>query len=794
MRRLRRPTIGLIFVTALALALFAVNHLGLTLKRQAIESWLQRANEESQRITDISLGWLSLFHAQLRGLAALFFGSTEVTKDEFLNALDLIEGAELEAMIPLTSVAFSEQRLPGNPDLAIPVRDCLFPVTLSSDIHPPLSHGQDLAEHPQIFAAILSALDHAGRVIMGPVFRGPNDQLFTCLALAAHNGGKPGVLVSVVNLSEFLADLDILHIPDGLNLRIIEFDTASDAGRAVVCGDWAPPFRTVATAYFPTQSGLARWDYYWDVTPQYQGGAAILLGQVVQYGGNVLVLSVFAVVAILLLQNLQVNRLVARRTAQLTEATRVAEAANRAKSVFLANMSHELRTPLNAVLGFSRRLAEDTKITSHQMRSLEIISHSGEHLLNLINSVLEISKIESGRMELEETTIDLHQLVQEIRSLMHIRAQDKGLSFTMEQSRDLPRCIAVDSGKLRQVLINLVGNAIRYTRTGGVILRGRIAAWDGGSKARLRFEVEDTGPGICNDDRKRIFMPFERLKDRSPAETGTGLGLAISRQYVQLMGGQIDVRSEPEKGSLFHFEIPARVVTVQDIQEESRYRAVIGLAEGQPAYRLLIAEDQAENRLLLRILLEPLGFQLREAENGKLAVAICQQWRPHLIFMDIRMPVMDGLEATRRIKANEAGADVRIVAVTAHALEEERIEILNAGCDDFIRKPYQDGEIFESLAKHLGVRFIFGPETVLPAAANPDATALAALPAESVKQLKQALLGLDIHAISNAIDSIRLCNARLAEALAAMAREYQYGRILALIEGGREESKKGKSS
>jgi len=474
---------------------------------------------------------------------------------------------------------------------------------------------------------------------------------------------------------------------------------------------------------------------------------------------------------------------VAERTTQLTMAKEQAEAANLAKSTFLANMSHELRTPLNAVLGFSQLMKGDPDVSVKQRESLEIINRSGEYLLNLINNVLDISKIESGRVVLEQAPMDLHQLLHEMKSLMYAKALAQGLSFTVEQSPDLPRHITIDQGKLRQVLINLIGNAVKYTKTGGVSLRAMVVKKETSECMRLEFEVEDTGPGIRGEDRERIFFPFVQLGVLPPTEAGTGLGLAICKQYVELMGGTISVASAPGKGSLFRFEIPVGVLPAGAIPTESRRGRVIGLAEGQPRYRLLIAEDQPENRLLLHEMLEPLGFDLREAVNGKEALALFEEWHPHLVWMDIRMPVMDGLEATWRIKATETGAGTRIVALTAHALEEERSEIMAAGCDDFIRKPYKYDDILDVLTRNLGVRFIYEEGATPPAAstAQPDTAALAALPMELLDALEHALSLLDIGGVNRTIEDIRARDVSLGEALEAMAGDFQYNRILRLI-------------
>ncbi len=324
----------------------------------------------------------------------------------------------------------------------------------------------------------------------------------------------------------------------------------------------------------------------------------------------------------------------------LTEKTLQAEAANRAKSLFLANMSHELRTPLNAILGFSRLLKNLPDITREQAENLEIIIRSGEHLLNLINDILDISKIESGSSGIAETKVDLNNLLEQIRSLMSLKSGEKKLWFKVELSPDLPRLVAVDAGKLRQVLINLLGNAIKFTKQGGVILRCMVVNREISQRVWVRFEVEDTGPGVDEEQKTNIFKPFVQLADQPLSESGTGLGLAISKQNVELMGGNIGVATKSGKGSTFYVEIPVTVFASDAASLEQPPFRVIGLAPGQKRHRLLITEDEAANRLLLRKLLEPMGFDLREAVNGREAVALFEDWKPDLIWMDIREPLL----------------------------------------------------------------------------------------------------------------------------------------------------------
>jgi len=485
-----------------------------------------------------------------------------------------------------------------------------------------------------------------------------------------------------------------------------------------------------------------------------------------------------------------------RAEADLAEAKARAEAANRAKSAFLANMSHELRTPLNAVLGFSRLLKRDPDVTPRQQETLDIIARSGEHLLNLINNVLDMAKIESGLVALEKSEVDLPRLLSEIQSLMGVGAVEKGLRFALEHDPDLPRFVAVDAGKLRQVLLNLVGNAIKYTNSGRVKLCARLASTHGSEKAEIRFEIEDSGPGISQEDCQRLFFPFVQLGGQTPAEAGTGLGLAICKQYVELMGGQIGVTSKPDKGSVFYFTIPVRVLpSVAEPAEPQRGR-ILGLAEGQPSYRLLIVEDQPENRLLLRRLLDPLGFDLREAVNGQEALAQFAQWHPDLIWMDIRMPVMDGLEAVRRIRATQAGAETKIIALTAHALDEESKPILAAGCDDLVRKPFREQELFDALTRHLRLKFIYdqaarekSPPELPGLALRPEQ--LDGLPAELLRDLRKAVIELDVAKTQALIGQVAERDASLGRALNTLATQFDYAGLVKLLE--REHSDTGKT-
>ncbi|OAD22293.1 two-component hybrid sensor and regulator, partial [Candidatus Thiomargarita nelsonii] len=328
--------------------------------------------------------------------------------------------------------------------------------------------------------------------------------------------------------------------------------------------------------------------------------------------------------------------------------------------------------------------------------NIGIINRSGEHLLMLINQVLDLSKIEAGRITLNKQNFDFYRLLDDVEDMFQLRADDKHLQLLVDRSPDVPQYVQTDEVKLRQVLINLLNNAIKFTQEGGVSLRVSSEA------GALRFEIEDTGPGIAPDELDNLFEAFVQTAAGKLAEEGTGLGLAISRQFVQLMGGDMTVSSEVGKGTTFKFEIAIRVVKSSDIQSQQTSRQVIALAPGQSRYRILIVDDKHSNRQLLLKLLGPLGFEVRDCCNGVEAIEIWEHWQPHLIWMDMRMPVMDGYEATQRIKATFKGHATTIIALTASAFEEERAAVLSAGCDDFMRKPFKETDIFEMMHKHIG--------------------------------------------------------------------------------------------
>lgn len=400
---------------------------------------------------------------------------------------------------------------------------------------------------------------------------------------------------------------------------------------------------------------------------------------------------------------LHLSELVAERTKELSAARDAADTANRAKSAFLANMSHELRTPLNAILGFSGILRHDPGLTAAQKETLAIVQRSGDYLLGLINDVLDIAKIEAGRIVPEPAPFDLGGMIAEVSEMLRLRAQDKGLQLVVDQSSQFPRYIVGDEAKLRQILINLISNAIKATEAGRVTLRLGVKH---GEVDNLIIAVEDTGVGISSADQAKLFHPFVQVGSQS-SHRGTGLGLAISREFVELMGGRITLTSVVGQGTTFRVELPVRLARPEEVPRAPEVRGeVTGLESGQPTFRVLVVEDQLENQLLMRRLLGDVGFEVRVAENGAEAVEQFRNWGPHFIWMDRRMPVMDGIEAARRIRALPSGKAVKIAAVTASTFQEEDAELAAAGFDGIVHKPFRSEQVFECMERLLELRFV----------------------------------------------------------------------------------------
>ncbi|MCW5201461.1 AAA family ATPase [Desulfobulbus sp. US4] len=473
---------------------------------------------------------------------------------------------------------------------------------------------------------------------------------------------------------------------------------------------------------------------------------------------------------------------------EITERKRAEEkatAASKAKSDFLSNMSHEFRTPLNVILGFAQILERDLALSEEQQGQIAIINRHANLLLSLINEVLDLAKIESGLITLDETSFDLDIFLDSLKETFHQRAVDKGLFFTITKDENLLRSIKTDERKLHQILINLIGNAFKFTRTGGISLRVRSAksTTETGGIQMLYCDVEDTGIGIDLEHQKKIFSPFIQSSASVDQSVGTGLGLSITQQFIKLMGGDIEVSSTPDIGSIFRFKVAIEESEHAEVKRSSRSPRSRGIAPGQKKNRLLIIDDVVENRKILVELLTGIGFRVKEASNGAQGIEICQSWQPDLIWMDIRMPVMDGYEATREIRKKTAGKDVIIIALTAQKFGNEREKALKAGCNDFISKPYREEELLGTLKKHLGVQFIYQDEdnknidSEKKNAGSLDPESIDELPEAVRNTLLEATVNLDQESFFSVLEKLPPLHKKTAAALRTLVENYRFEEV-----------------
>ena len=478
------------------------------------------------------------------------------------------------------------------------------------------------------------------------------------------------------------------------------------------------------------------------------------------------------------------NRQLHDTNAQLLQAKSEADTANRAKSTFLSTMSHEIRTPMNAILGYAQLMLRDPDLGADARANLKIIGRSGEHLLALINDVLDMSKIEAGRTELTPVTFNLARTFDDLAAMFRLRAEAKALWFEMLVDGESVSYVVADEGKIRQVLINLLGNAIKFTQVGHIRLKVTLEQRSVG-QLWLSARVEDTGLGIAEEDQKKLFESFSQIRSGLDSLKGTGLGLAISRQYARLMGGDISMTSTPGSGSVFRFEVPIGRGEAGVALKRGPARRVVGLTAGQEGPKILVVDDQPTNRDWLVKLLRSIGFSVQSAENGEAAIQGWEKWSPRLILMDVHMPVMDGIEATRKIKADPRGRETVIVALTASAMDEDRRVVAESGADDFLAKPCREDELMEKMRTLLDIAFDYEELSDADGQSQAGVIALTAekfaqLPRELIEEIRKATTRGNKKLLDELI--LKVKEPELAADLQGLADRYEYDALTELLE------------
>lgn len=471
---------------------------------------------------------------------------------------------------------------------------------------------------------------------------------------------------------------------------------------------------------------------------------------------------------------------------ELQKVQLAAEAANHAKSVFLASMSHEIRTPMNAILGTAQLMQRLAYENPKHEKYIQTILRAGEHLLTLINEILEMSKIEAGLMPINLTDFDLRNFVEDLRMLFKEQFRRlPDVAFEIEISETVPAAVFTDAGKLRQIILNLLGNALKFTRHGSIVLEVSFQPLSDQS-GLLNVAVHDTGMGIAADEIHKLFKSFEQTASGRQQGGGTGLGLALCEKYIHLLNGKMFVTSEAGFGSTFGLSLPVDISTGTAIIKNTKmYAQVVGLAPDEAEWRVLVIDDEATNREIVLDFLEPLGFKLKEASSATEGLSMIESWFPHLVLMDVSMPVMNGLELTRLIRQEKRFAAIKIIMLTANAFEDERLAALAAGADDFLAKPFDANLLFEQMAKNLDLKYVFKTDSEspdVPVEATKGSLTLEDIPKELLHNLLQATLEADLDLLIECTTQLTHYNPQLSETIQKAAADYDYQRIADILE------------
>lgn len=450
------------------------------------------------------------------------------------------------------------------------------------------------------------------------------------------------------------------------------------------------------------------------------------------------------------------------------------------KQDFLAHVAHELRTPLNTIIGFAQILERHTQLTDEQAEYLTLILTSSDHLLSLIEDILQISKLESGKMSLKEAEFDLFELIEGIASVYRAEVKQKHLDFVVEIAQDLPRYVVGDQSKIRQMLSNLLSNAIKFTETGAINLKFFPEySIDDENQLQLVFSVTDTGQGIKEEEVSKLFKPYQQTSAGEASNKGTGLGLAITRQLAELMNGYIEVESEWGRGTRFTVALQVGKVYNQSVPVTSELE-IVGLQPSNINHRVLIVDDSENNRDLLNDILGKVGFETKVAEDGQCAVEIYRSWQPHLILMDMRMPVLNGYEATKQIRALDHQSKVIILALTANLFDSEADAILLTGCNDYVIKPFRISTLLRKIGGHLGLKPIYNnssDKALIEQSPSLEAE-LAAVPSEVLERLFMVASTYSLERVNNMTDELP---SNLAQFVQESLDEFDFDAIISLL-------------